>query len=320
MRKVLVTGGAGYIGAHMVNHLLTHGYVVEIIDDFSTGVSNRIPRGVRIYDRSIEDISFLDALLADGKFSAVFHFAGLKSVEKSMHQEEKYMQVNFDATTNLVDLVIKHNIPKMIFSSSAAVYGNHASASRLRESDNLKPINPYGLSKLLSEEYISSIGSKQANRFIILRYFNVVGASSHDLCDLHGENLFPLIVRSLKEKSLFTIFGDDFPTRDGTALRDYIHVQDLIDVHLMVLEKNLSSENFGQLTFNVGSGDGQTVLEIVNSFEEVTGMRIFKKFGPRRLGDPGEVIADTRKLSSYINWEPKFSLKQMVESTWINSI
>jgi UDP-glucose 4-epimerase len=320
MKKVLVTGGGGYIGSHMVNLLLLQNYEVEIIDNFSTGIRNRIPLQAKVYDRSIEDSKFLAELLSTGNFDAVIHFAGLKSVEESFRQENEYLKINFSATARLVDLITKYRVPRMIFSSSAAVYGSTIAFSKFCETDLCLPVNPYGESKYLSEKYIHEHSKNSDTEFFILRYFNVVGALKIELADFSGMNLFPLIIKSIKRNEQFTIHGDDYPTKDGSAVRDYIHVQDLVEAHLLALETSLVPEKDYPVTLNLGSGSGFSVIEIANSFEETAGKRLARVTGPRRIGDPALVIADTTLAKNLLGWEPKFNISAMVKSSWMYSI
>ena len=319
MKKVLVTGGAGYIGSHMLSLLLNQDYKVEVIDNFSTGFRSRIPLEVEVHDRSIEDSVFLSELFSTGGFDAVIHFAGLKSVEDSFTQRNRYLTNNYLATQNLVDLATKFEVSKMIFSSSAAVYGNRSTSTKFREVDLCAPVNPYGETKFLSEEYIRENSMSSSTDFVILRYFNVVGALSKDLSDSSGTNLFPQIIKSLKSNSEFRIYGGDYQTKDGSAVRDYIHVQDLVEAHLAALETNSTRAPGNPSILNLGSGSGFTVLEIAQAFEDISGLKLNKIIGPRRMGDPAEVIADTTLAEEYLNWRPRFSIRDMVYSSWISS-
>ncbi len=320
MKKVLVTGGAGYIGSHMLPLLLNQGYKVEVIDNFSTGLKSRIPLEVEVHDRSIEDSVFLFNLFSAGGFDAVIHFAGLKSVEDSFTQRDRYLRNNYLATQNLVDLATKFEVSKVIFSSSAAVYGNRFTSTKFREGDLCSPVNPYGESKFLSEEYIRELSQSSVTDFVILRYFNVVGALRKELSDFSGANLFPQIIKSLKHNSEFRINGGDYPTKDGSAVRDFIHVQDLVEAHLVALESNSHRPARDPSILNLGSGSGFSVLEIVQAFEDITGLELNKVIGPRRIGDPAEVIADTTLAGEYLNWQPRLSIMDMVYSSWISSI
>lgn len=323
--KILVTGGCGFIGSLCVLKLLEDGYEPVIIDDFSNSspeVLNRIYKisGLRpkCYHSDLRKQSDLEQIFSENKFNAVIHFAGKKSVKESEEIPLEYYAVNVGASIVLLETMKKHDVKKLIFSSTATVFGNNNN-SPLTEKATLAPINNYGKSKLMVEDIIASICKADKEwSSVILRYFNPVGAHPSGLMgeDPNGipANLMPFISQvatgRLKELS---IFGDDYPTRDGTGERDYIHVLDLVDAHI----NSLSLLNRkGLEVINIGTGHGVTVKELVNTFSRVNEVNIPYKIVGRRLGDSAICFADPTKAKEVLGWVAKRGVEEMCRDSW----
>jgi UDP-glucose 4-epimerase len=312
MTKVLVTGGAGYIGANVCNVLLESGFEVRIFDDFSNGLSSRlvgmdleIVRG-DILDRG----ALVNAMVG---IDSIIHLAAKKSVEESVKDPLKYYANNFSGTLNVLGAMAVNSVRKIVFSSTAVVY---ASTNReiLVEDNPKKPLSPYAASKLLSEEIIALALQAEGISSVSLRYFNVVGAGGPHLGDNSKDNLVPKTFRALRAGSTPEIYGTDYQTRDGTCVRDYVHVVDLSKAHQMSLDFLETRE--GAWTFNVGSGTGYTVKELMNQMKESTGIYFESKSMTRRAGDPERLIADISKIKKELGWSPTSTLKEMIDSSW----
>jgi UDP-glucose 4-epimerase len=312
MKKVLVTGGAGYIGANICKVLLAAGYQVRVLDDFSNGLQSRLEgMNVDLIRGDILDRQLLLTTMKD--IDAVIHLAAKKSVEESLESPFKYYETNFSGTLNVLTAMIANNVSRIVFSSTAVVYKSN-SAKALSESDVKEPLSPYAHSKLLSEQILAlSFVSNQISS-VSLRYFNVVGAGGSNLGDNARDNLVPKTFAALRLGVLPEIYGDDYSTRDGTCVRDYVHVVDLAEAHLMALEI-IDKKKFA-IEFNVGSGIGYTVKEVMEQIKESSGLTFIPKISPRRSGDPEILIADISAIKREIGWEPRLGLKSMIDSSW----
>lgn len=314
--KILVTGGAGYIGSHTVRELLSKGHEVIVLDNFSSGHKNTV--ATQIVEGDLNDLVFLEKIFSENNISAVIHFAGLIRVDESVKEPGKYFQNNVVGTINLINAMIKHGVKKIVYSSSAAVYGNPVRIP-IKETDACVPTNPYGEAKLLVEKIIENYYKVHGLSAVALRYFNAAGASMDAST---GENhpvethLIPKIldVASGRADSL-KVFGNDYPTRDGTAVRDYVHVLDLAAVHALALNK-LQSET-GTFAYNVGTGKGYSIMQVVQEVLEVTRRMIVCQQQPRREGDPAILVADSAKLKQDLGYELRYSdLNTIMKTAW----
>ena len=312
MSKVLVTGGAGYIGAHVAAELLKSGYSIRIYDDFSNGLHRRVDGKFRdIVDGDMLDrVKLLAAL--DG-IDAVIHLAAKKAVEESVKDPLKYYENNVGGTLNLLGAMAAKGVKQLVYSSSAAVYSPNDKEAVLAD-DPTAPLSPYGASKLLSEQLISSVGSAEQISNISLRYFNVVGSNIAEFGDNSKDNLVPKVFLALKNGKRPQIYGSDYPTPDGTCIRDYIHVQDLALAHLAALKK-VESGYISQV-YNVGSGKGYSVKEMMDQISKSLGRDINPEVSQARAGDSPKLIASIDKIKEQLGWSPKASLEEMIDSAW----
>jgi UDP-glucose 4-epimerase len=312
MSKVLVTGGAGYIGAHVAAELLKSGYGIRIYDDFSNGLHRRVDGKFRdIVDGDMLDrVKLLAAL--DG-IDAVIHLAAKKSVEESVKDPLKYYENNVGGSLNLLGAMAAKGVKQLVYSSSAAVYSPNDKEAVL-EDDPTAPLSPYGASKLLAEQLISSVGSAEQISNISLRYFNVVGSNIAEFGDNSKDNLVPKVFLALKNGKRPQIYGSDYPTPDGTCIRDYIHVQDLALAHLAALKK-VESGYISQV-YNVGSGKGYSVKEMMDQISKSIGRDINPEVSQARAGDSPKLIASIDKIREQLGWSPKASLEEMIDSAW----
>lgn len=308
MKHILVTGGAGYIGSHMVKLLIESGFVVTSFDNLSSGHKDSIYGGnLLIGDlRNIED---LEKLFISNNFDAVIHFAGLISVGESIQNPSIYYDNNVTGSINLLKTMIKYDVKNIIFSSTAAVFGNPLSPS-ISENHPKAPINPYRKTKLIVEQILSDFNTSHGIQYGILRYFNASGADkSGKIGERHypETHLIPLtIFAAVSSDHYLSIFGTDYPTNDGTCIRDYIHVSDLCDAHLLVLNELLNSNN-QCFEFNLGNGNGYSVLDIIDSIEKLSKQKVKYKLCPRRTGDPSTLIANSTTIKNTLGWRPKYN-------------
>jgi UDP-glucose 4-epimerase len=312
MSKVLVTGGAGYIGAHVAAELLKSGYSIRIYDDFSNGLHRRVDGKFRdIVDGDmLNRVKLLAAL--DG-IDAVIHLAAKKAVEESVKDPLKYYENNVGGTLNLLGAMAAKGVKQLVYSSSAAVYSPNDKEAVV-EDDPTAPLSPYGASKLLAEQLISSVGSAEQISNISLRYFNVVGSNIAEFGDNSKDNLVPKVFLALKNGKRPQIYGSDYPTPDGTCIRDYIHVQDLALAHLAAL-KRVESGYVSQV-YNVGSGKGYSVKEMMDQISKSLGRDINPEVSQARAGDSPKLIASIDKIKEQLGWSPKASLEEMIDSAW----
>ena len=311
--RVLVTGGTGYIGSTAVEVLLTQGIEVSILDDCSMGHADTVPAGVRFIQGSLLNVGEVaDALTG---CDAVMHFAGKSLVGESVEKPDLYHSVNVDGTRILLDQMRKQAITKIVFSSSAATYGEPKVVPILETSETI-PTNPYGATKLAIDHMITAEAKTQAISAASLRYFNVAGALKAQrgwLAERHNPetHLIPNVLRSTTDNPV-KIFGTDWPTEDGTCIRDYVHVIDLIDAHLKALN---SLGKPGHEIYNLGSGSGYSVRQVVAAASAATGQQIPFIDSPRRAGDPAVLIADISKAKTHLGWEPTRDMNTMVSDT-----
>ena len=316
--SILVCGGAGYIGSHTVRELLTAGEEVIIADNLSTGHKASINPAVKFYECDIRDKSALKKIFAENKIEAVFHFAAFIEAGESVKLPLKYFNNNVYGMQILLEAMTECGVDKIIFSSSAAVYGEPERIP-IDEGDATFPVNPYGDSKLIMEIMMRRVSAAQGVRFVSLRYFNASGASVDGSIgeDHHPEShLIPLSLQvPLGKRDHITVFGTDYPTPDGTCIRDYIHVLDLANAHICALNylRNGGESNF----FNLGTGHGFSVKEIIDAAEKVTGLKIKTELGARRPGDPARLIASGEKARKILNWTPRFDdVEKIIATAW----
>ncbi|HEY2669719.1 MAG TPA: UDP-glucose 4-epimerase GalE [Rugosimonospora sp.] len=316
----LVTGGAGYIGGHVVRCLRGAGYQVVVLDDLSTGRPERLPDDVALVVGAVTDRSLITDVLRRHRIDGVVHLAARKSVSESVARPDWYHRENVGGVVALLDAMAGAGVSRLLFSSSAAVYGIPA-APRVDESCRAAPINPYGLTKLLGEQLIAAAGDGYPMSWLALRYFNVVGAAQPLLADrvpanLAPANLVPIALAAMTADRPVTVTGTDFPTRDGTGVRDYVHVQDLAAAHLAAVDR-LMGRTPASSVYNVGTGRGYSVLEVLNRIGAVTGQPVRYEVGARRPGDPPEVVADVSRIRRELGWQARYGLTEMIASTWL---
>ena len=312
MKKILVVGGAGYIGAHVAYLLQENGYGVRIYDDFSNGLKS-IVEG-KFSDVVIGDVLDRQALISACEgIDAVIHLAAKKAVGESVDNPLKYYENNVGGTLNLLAAMSLKGVKKIVFSSTAAVYAPSEKLS-ITENDLTEPLSPYGQTKLLSEKLISAVAKAENLSAISLRYFNVVGALRDEFADNSKDNIVPKVFAALKAGKNPEIYGSDYPTKDGSCIRDYIHISDLAKAHLVALEKVFSTKV--DEVYNVGSGTGYSVTEMINQIAESIGKAITPTLSPRRPGDTAQLIASIAKIEKDLGWKPERSLKEMIDSAW----
>jgi UDP-glucose 4-epimerase len=315
---VLVCGGAGYIGSHCVYELIEKGEKVVVVDNLLTGFKSSVHKDAIFYEGDIRDLDFLNHVFKEQEIDSVIHFAANSLVGESMTVPLKYFGNNVYGTEILLKAMVENNINKIVFSSTAAVYGEPESVP-IKETDPTNPTNPYGETKLAMEKMMKWVDLAHGIKYVSLRYFNVAGAHPSGLIgEMHNPetHLIPLVLQvPLKVRDKIMIFGDDYKTEDGTCVRDYIHIMDLINAHLLALEY-LRAGNDSDI-FNLGNGMGFSVKEIIDASEEVTGQDIKKEMGERRAGDPATLVASSDKIKQVLGWEPKHAdVKDIIQSAW----
>lgn len=316
--KILITGGAGYIGSHMVRTLgEMGGHDIIVYDNLSTGHRESVLYG-NLVEGDLADSKTLDTLFKDEQFDAVLHFAAHIVVPESLIDPIKYYRNNFSNALNLIDACVTHNVNKFIFSSTAAVYGL-AEKNPITEASPLLPINPYGGSKAMVEQALKDVSTASDMRYVSLRYFNVAGADREARIGQKYKKPTHLITVALRtalgQREFLEIFGTDYITPDGTCIRDYIHVDDLIDAHVLALDY-LSSNNQSDI-FNCGYGTGFSVKEVVEKIKNVTGVDFAAKEVGRRPGDPPALVADSSKIKKELGWKPRFDdLDYIIKTAW----
>jgi UDP-glucose 4-epimerase len=313
--RILVTGGAGYIGSVVAESLLSRGYDVIVFDNLSHGDRAAVPVGAALIVADVGDRIALDRVLQSGNVQAVMHFAAWIEAGESMQVPERYFRNNSANTLTLLEAVLAHKVPRFVFSSTAALYGI-PERSPIEETDALRPVNAYGESKLLVEQMLAWFHKIHGLRYASLRYFNAAGAAGN-----RGENhrpeshLIPIALEvALGKRGHIAVFGDDYPTTDGTCVRDYIHVSDLASAHLLALE---ALKERDRLIYNLGNGRGFSVMEVIESVHRVTGHSIPVRKSQRRPGDPAVLVASADKIKKELSWRPQHSdLDDIVRSAW----
>ena len=315
--SILVTGGAGYIGAHVVRLLQQRGEKVVVVDDLSYGSPTRIgdAKLVQLDVASSGARKTLLQTLIDEDVTAVIHFAARKQVGESVEKPMWYYQQNVGGLANMMSAMRDAGVRQMIFSSSAAVYGQ-PDVPVVPEELAGKPINPYGETKMIGEWMMADCERAWGLRWIGLRYFNVAGSGWDDLGDPARLNLIPMVLERLAPGRHPAIFGSDYDTPDGTCVRDYIHVKDLAEAHLHALDYVASGQEMEHHTFNVGTGQGTSVKEIVEGLRQVTGIDFEADEQPRRAGDPAQLIGDTTRIRVDLDWKAEYGVKEILESAW----
>lgn len=309
----VVTGGAGYIGSHVVRTLLASGRDVAVLDDLSTGRPERVPAGVPLLRRDLSTATDLAAVLHDLGAEGLVHLAGRKSPTESMAHPLLYWRHNVTGTARLLEAATEADVSRVVFSSSCSVYGTPAGGEASEDSP-LVPESPYGHSKLAGELMLRHCGTAHGLSWAALRYFNVAGAGDPALGDLGAYNLVPLALRATLEGRPPLVHGDDYPTPDGTCLRDYVHVQDLAEAHVRAVEAVTASTRAD--VYNVGSGTPHSVREVLDVVADVTGSGLAPEVGPRRPGDPAVVHGRVERIRDELGWSARLGLRDMVASAW----
>jgi len=309
----LVTGGAGYIGAHVVKSLLGNDLKVVIVDDLSTGLARKVPPNVVFEKIDIAETNKLAQIMKSNKVEGVIHLAAKKAVGESMVNPSLYYKENIGGFISLLEAMSQADVKRIVYSSSAAVYGT-PTENKVTEKSATNPESPYGETKLVGEWLLKADEKARQIQWIALRYFNVVGAANPELGDTGVNNLVPMVFRALSNNQRPQVFGGDYATPDGSCIRDYIHVSDLAESHLIAAQKLLNENYCGII--NIGRGQGFSVKQVMDTISEVLGKNINYEVVDRRPGDPAQTIADVSKAKSDLNWEAKNDLKSMVSSAW----
>jgi UDP-glucose 4-epimerase len=315
---ILVCGGAGYIGSHICKMLASHGYAVTVFDNLSTGHRDAVRWG-KFIEGDLLVPGDVERVLASGTYAAVMHFSAKSLVGESMVAPDRYYRNNVVGTLNLLDALAQHDIGCFIFSSSAAVYGA-PEYTPIDEQHPTRPINPYGMTKLIAEKMFGDYDAAFGLRSIALRYFNAAGADPDgQIGEAHDPetHLIPNILRAAAGRSgqALKVFGDDYATPDGTCIRDYVHVNDLCEAHILALQSLLQGGPSD--VFNLGNGRGFSVLEVVNAAREITGNEIPYSVVERRPGDPPVLVASSRKAETILGWQPKYGdIRSIIETAW----
>ncbi|MEV6316709.1 UDP-glucose 4-epimerase GalE [Streptomyces sp. NPDC051776] len=312
----LITGGAGYIGAHVVRAMTQAGERAVVVDNLSSGDAARLPEGVPLVVGSVLDRELLDRTIAEHGVTCVVHLAAKKQVGESVEQPLHYYRENIHGLETLLGSVVAQGVPRFVLSSSAAVYGM-PDVNLVTEETPCVPINPYGETKLAGEWLVRAVGRAHGITTACLRYFNVSGAATPELTDTGVLNLVPMTFERLTAGEPPQIFGDDYPTPDGTCIRDYIHVEDLADAHLSVARRLAEPGRTGDLTVNIGRGEGVSVREMTDLIAELTG---YGDQAPevtgRRAGDPARVVASAALIASELGWKAHHDVRSMITSAW----
>ena len=305
-KRFLVTGGAGYVGSHMVDLLVHQGADVTVVDDLRQGHRAALPDGVELVEADIADFAAMDALIAGREWHAIIHFAALSLVGESMARPLHYLRENAGGAFCLIDAAVRNRVPRFILSSTANIFGEPEHVP-IAEDAALQPSSPYGESKLMIERALHWAGERHGLRYACLRYFNAAGSDpkgrigeDHD----PETHLIPLVIdAALGRRNAITVFGTDYPTPDGTCIRDYVHVSDLCDAHLRTLDQL----DHRSVTYNIGSGHGHSVMEVIAAVQAVSGLRVPVVRGDRRPGDPAVLVASSARIQADTGWSPRFA-------------
>ncbi|MFJ8888454.1 UDP-glucose 4-epimerase GalE [Streptomyces sp. NPDC102402] len=311
----LITGGAGYIGAHVAKAMTAAGERVVVLDDLSTGIEERLPAGITLVRGSASDRGVVDRVLAEHSVSGVVHLAAKKQVGESVEKPLLYYRENVAGLAALLEAVVAAGVKRFLLSSSAAVYGV-PDVELITEETPCAPISPYGETKLAGEWMVRATGRAHGISTACLRYFNVAGAAEPELADTGVFNVVPMFFDRLTRGEAPRIFGDDYPTPDGTCVRDYIHVADLADAHLAVARRMSEGAGGGDLTVNIGRGEGVSVRRIAELVAEVTGLPAEPVIEPRRPGDAARAVASASRMTDELGWKARRGMREMVRSAW----
>ena len=312
--KWMLTGGAGYIGAHILRALHDQGHDVVVLDDLSTGLRRKVSEGVPFVEASILDTDSVTRALTNHRVDGVIHLAAKKSVGESVEQPHMYFEQNVQGTMALLDAIKAADVHHMVLSSSAAVYGS-PNVDAVTEDTPTMPINPYGQTKLAQEWLVRDLSESGYDlSWVALRYFNVAGAGADDLGDTGVFNLIPMVLRALDYGQAPQVFGDTYPTPDGTCIRDYIHVQDLAEAHVAAVTQ---AERGGRTDiYNVGRGMGFSVLDVLDAVRSAMGSDFAHEISAPRAGDPAALVAAVNRIHSELGWQAQRDLTDMVTSAW----
>lgn len=313
--NVLVTGGAGYVGSIVTENLLKEGYEVVVLDNLQQGHREAVPRDARLVVGDLGDADILENVFRRYRIDAVMHMAGETVVEYSMTDPGRYFRNNIVGGITLLDTMLKFGIYKLIFSSSASVYGEPETVP-IGENHPKGPVNSYGESKLMFEKILRWYGKAYGLKHIAFRYFNAAGASEHLGEDHRPEtHLIPVVLKSaLRYDQPIVVYGTDYPTKDGSCVRDYVHVQDIARAHILGLEK---IDKYNGRAYNLGNGEGYSVLQVIAAATRVTGAKLFIKFGTRRAGDPAVLVASSERAGTELGWRPAVpEVGAILESAW----
>lgn len=317
MKTILVAGGAGYIGSHMVALLVKRGYEVIVADNLRTGHWQAVKGAKKLYVGDLRDNAFLEQVFSENDIDGVINFAAFSLVGESVTNPLKYYGNNVEGAVSLLSAMKAHGVDKMVFSSTAATYGE-PEKQPIEEHDRTEPTNPYGATKLAIENMLKWCDRAYGIRYAALRYFNAAGSDTETgIGEDHDpeSHLIPLVMKTaLGQRDHIGIFGEDYPTPDGTCVRDYIHVNDLAEAHLLALEYLAGGGSSD--VFNLGSGDGYSVKEIIETARCVTGREIKATVEPRRAGDPSVLIASNKKAAEVLGWKPVRGLEQIISDAW----
>lgn len=318
-KNILVAGGAGYIGSHMVQKLLDENYKVTVIDNLSTGHKEAINPEAIFYQGDTRDKQFLDSVFAKENINTVIHMDAFSIVPESMKDPLKYFDNNVIGMIKLLESMVDNNVPNIVFSSTAATFGNPINNKKIAETDPQNPINPYGESKLMMERIMNWVSKATNINYVALRYFNASGAHPSGKIgeDHHPEtHLIPIVMQTAYgQRKTLKIFGDDYNTEDGTNVRDYVHIDDLADVHILALKYLNDTKNSD--SFNLGSSTGFSVKQIVDAARKVTGKPIDAEISSWRPGDPDVLVADSSKAKKVLGWTPNYdNVEDIIETAW----
>ena len=313
----LITGGAGYIGSHVVFEALKSGRDAVVLDDLSTGLKSRIPSNLPFEKVTLTDRDSVFRVFEKYNFTGVLHLAAKKQVSESVLRPDYYWEQNIHGLQNLVDAMVDHEVRNFVFSSSAAVYGQPDldSSALIVENMECKPINPYGETKLEGEQIAEKLSVNFDFKVAALRYFNVAGAGLPEFGDQFAFNLVPIVFEALDRGEQPIVFGNDYETLDGSCVRDYVHVQDLAEAHVAAMAFVEGSEA-GFNAINIGTGSGSSVFEVIEMIQDVTGASLDPTIGSRRVGDPAALVADVAHAKEILNWTSSRSLREIVSSAW----
>ena len=313
----LITGGAGYIGAHVVENTLASSREVVVLDDLSSGIATRLSNKVPLVQTSLQDTLGIKRVFEDFDITGVVHLAAKKRVGESVERPDYYWQENVVGLQNLLLAIKQHGVKNFVFSSSASVYGqpDMPPDTLITEQTPCSPINPYGATKLEGELLSKAMANSGGLKVAALRYFNVAGAGRPDLGDQYIFNLVPIVLDALDRGEQPIVFGNDYDTPDGSCIRDYVHVQDLAEAHISAMDFVEKSDP-GFTAINIGTGAGASVYEVLGMIQEVTGILLDPVIGQRRDGDPPALVADVTKAREVLGWTSSRDLREIVSSAW----